>query len=395
MSAALSICCMVLLGFADDVLNLRWKYKLIFPALAALPLLMVYWSVGGTTFVVFPKWVCSSWMGGQALSLLPCQSLCGSSQSCSVNLGIFYYLFMVFVSIFCTNSINILAGVNGLEVGQSLVIALSVVINNGLQIALSYPSNHEHIAHHLISLLLMVPFLCVSVPLFMKNSYPARVFVGDTYCYFAGMAFAVAGILGHFSKTLCLFFIPQIVNFLYSMPQLFGLVPCPRHRLPRINPDTGLLDVSLTIIRLDIDDRPGARFVVLKKKLTLFVIKTLRFLKLLHVESRVAAVQSHQISEIEKTPHQTASSELKTPRRSVRFRSSARNEKDGDTHREDEDEDEVVYYVNNMTLLNFFLLRFGSCTEKQLTNRLLVFQTLCSLCAFVIRYYVAEVVYVD
>ena len=47
------------------------------------------------------------------------------------------------------------------------------------------------------------------------------------------MTFAVAGILGHFSKTLLLFFIPQIFNFLFSVPQLFNLVPCPRHRLPR------------------------------------------------------------------------------------------------------------------------------------------------------------------
>ena len=27
--------------------------------------------------------------------------------------------------------------------------------------------------------------------------------------------------------------LPQIINFLYSVPQLFKLVPCPRHRLPR------------------------------------------------------------------------------------------------------------------------------------------------------------------
>ena len=66
-----------------------------------------------------------------------------------------------------------------------------------------------------------------------KPRYPARAFIGDTFCYFSGMAFAVVGILGHFSKTLLLFFIPQIINFIFSCPQLFGLVPCPRHRLPR------------------------------------------------------------------------------------------------------------------------------------------------------------------
>lgn len=63
--------------------------------------------------------------------------------------------------------------------------------------------------------------------------YPSRAFVGDTFCYFAGMTFAVVGILGHFSKTMLLFFIPQVLNFLYSLPQLFHVIPCPRHRLPR------------------------------------------------------------------------------------------------------------------------------------------------------------------
>ncbi|CAN0353898.1 unnamed protein product, partial [Ectocarpus sp. 13 AM-2016] len=63
--------------------------------------------------------------------------------------------------------------------------------------------------------------------------YPARAFVGDTYCYFAGMTFAVVGIHGHFSKTLILMFLPQVMNFLLSLPQLFKVLPCPRHRLPR------------------------------------------------------------------------------------------------------------------------------------------------------------------
>ena len=63
--------------------------------------------------------------------------------------------------------------------------------------------------------------------------YPARVFVGDTFCYFSGMTVAVVAILGHFSKTALLFFIPQIGNFIFSLPQLFHILPCPRHRLPR------------------------------------------------------------------------------------------------------------------------------------------------------------------
>jgi len=74
--------------------------------------------------------------------------------------------------------------------------------------------------------------------------YPSRVFVGDTFCYFAGMTFAVVGILGRFSKTVLLFFIPQVINFILSVPQLFKLIPCPRHRLPSFNRDDGLLHCS-------------------------------------------------------------------------------------------------------------------------------------------------------
>ena len=62
----------------------------------------------------------------------------------------------------------------------------------------------------------MLPFVGCSAALMQHNWFPARVFVGDTYCYFAGMTFAVAGILGHNAKTLLLFFVPQVVNFVYS-----------------------------------------------------------------------------------------------------------------------------------------------------------------------------------
>ena len=36
----------------------------------------------------------------------------------------------------------------------------------------------------------------------------------------------------------------QVFNFLYSTPQLFKFVPCPRHRLPRLDTKTGLLHAT-------------------------------------------------------------------------------------------------------------------------------------------------------
>jgi UDP-N-acetylglucosamine--dolichyl-phosphate N-acetylglucosaminephosphotransferase len=70
------------------------------------------------------------------------------------------------------------------------------------------------------------------------------------------MVFAVVGILGHFSKTLLLLFLPQIFNFVYSAPQLFALVPCPRHRLPRFNARTGLLEPSVAVFAEEKPLRP-------------------------------------------------------------------------------------------------------------------------------------------
>lgn len=44
--------------------------------------------------------------------------------------GILYYAYMGMLAVFCTNAINILAGINGIEAGQSLVIAASIIAFN-------------------------------------------------------------------------------------------------------------------------------------------------------------------------------------------------------------------------------------------------------------------------
>ena len=46
---------MIFLGFADDVLDLRWRHKVLLPTVATLPLLMVYWVNGGSTIIILPK----------------------------------------------------------------------------------------------------------------------------------------------------------------------------------------------------------------------------------------------------------------------------------------------------------------------------------------------------
>lgn len=216
---------MVILGLGDDLFDIRWRHKFFIPAFASIPILIVYFVDFGVTSIVIPTFL-RPYFGAL------------------FHLGPIYYAYMAAVAIFCPNSINIFAGINGIEVSQSIVIAALLVFNDCLYIFNGYP--HPATDSHLFSLYFLLPFIGVSVALWTHNWYPSKVFVGDTYCYFAGMVFAVVGILGHFSKTLLLLFFPQIVNFVYSAPQLFKLIDCPRHRLPKFNARTNLLEPSVT-----------------------------------------------------------------------------------------------------------------------------------------------------
>ncbi|KAK3955408.1 hypothetical protein QBC32DRAFT_367749 [Pseudoneurospora amorphoporcata] len=256
LSAVMALQSISLLGIGDDLFDIRWRHKFFIPAFASIPLLVVYFVDFGVTSVVIP---------------LPLQPYLGEL----FNLGTLYYVYMASVAIFSPNSINILAGINGIEVTQSIVIALLLAFNDCLYLLTpgSGPYPHPATDSHLFSLYFLLPFLGVSFALLWHNWYPARVFVGDTYCYFAGMVFVVVSILGHFSKTLILLLIPQIFNFVYSVPQLFGLVPCPRHRLPRFNARTGLLEPSVTPWTRERQPKP----------LIAWALKTLDKLKLLRV----------------------------------------------------------------------------------------------------------------
>jgi UDP-N-acetylglucosamine--dolichyl-phosphate N-acetylglucosaminephosphotransferase len=54
LSAMLSLQSMIFLGFADDVFDIKWRYKLLLPAIASIPILMVYYVNIGVTQVVIP-----------------------------------------------------------------------------------------------------------------------------------------------------------------------------------------------------------------------------------------------------------------------------------------------------------------------------------------------------
>ncbi|KAF7314212.1 UDP-N-acetylglucosamine--dolichyl-phosphate N-acetylglucosaminephosphotransferase [Mycena kentingensis (nom. inval.)] len=338
LSSLLSLLIATMLGFLDDVFDIRWRHKIPIPIIASIPLLMVYYAERGNTHVVVP---------------LPFRFLFGTL----VNLGPLYYIYMALLSTFSTNSFNILAGINASEVSQATIIALSVILNDllylpwpldfriplhllggsaevevgGVWSAGMAHGSRELVERHLFSLYFMLPLLAVCLGFMYHNWYPARAFPGDTLCYVTGMAFAVVGIQAHFSKTLLLFFIPQIFNFVLSCPQLFGLVPCPRHRVPRIDHDTNLLHPS------------HAQFLTPPSKLTILVLRVLSALGLAEVT------------------HNPATG--------------------------------AITSTTNLTILNFFLVRLGPMNEKRLVQVLMLSQVGGSVLAFIVRYGLAGLVY--
>lgn len=118
-----------ILGFLDDVFDIRWRHKLPIPIIASIPLLMVYYSERGNTNVVVPlplRFIFGTLINLGKLS--SSRELYNWKKTLSI--GPLYYIYMSLLSTFATNSINILAGINGSEVGQALIIALSVILND-------------------------------------------------------------------------------------------------------------------------------------------------------------------------------------------------------------------------------------------------------------------------
>lgn len=129
LSSILSILIATILGFLDDVFDIRWRHKLPIPIIASIPLLMVYYAEHGNTNVIVPRPLRFLLgplidLGMLSFSIDACK---GSEPLAS---GPLYYVYMSLLSTFSTNSINILAGINGSEVSQALIIAFSVILND-------------------------------------------------------------------------------------------------------------------------------------------------------------------------------------------------------------------------------------------------------------------------
>ena len=117
-----------------------------------------------------------------------------------LNLGILYPLIIIPLGIIgASTTFNFLAGYNGLEARQGILLfsalALAAFFTGSTWLSL---------------ILLCMIFSLIAFLLF--NSYPARVFPGDTMTYSIGALIAAAAILGNLERFAVFIFIPNIIE---------------------------------------------------------------------------------------------------------------------------------------------------------------------------------------
>ena len=129
----------------------------------------------------------------------------GVSTVWGVPLGLFYPLVLIPIGIVgAASTYNSLAGYNGLEAGQGILIlgALSIVtfITGSLWLSV-------------ISACMVAALLAF----YLFNKYPARVFPGDTLTYPVGALIAAIAILGNIELIVVFFFIPYILEVILKV----------------------------------------------------------------------------------------------------------------------------------------------------------------------------------
>ena len=182
------------------------------------------------------------------------------------------------------------------------------------------------------------------------------------------MTFAVVGILGHFSKTVLLFFIPQLFNSAYSVPQLFGIIPCPRHRLPRFRPNPCTSNPRLNHKTGKLEPS----FAEFRKPLHPILKMVLRLLAQFHL-LRIYTNANPPPSTVPGAPLITQS------------HSSDETLVHGDP--------EEIIACSNLTIINLALVIFGPMREDHLCMTLLFLQVMCGVLGLFIRHRLAFLIY--
>ena len=165
------------IGLIDDLFGwkkggIRRRTRIILTAVSAIPLMAIN--------------------AGKSIISLP---FIGTT-----DLGILYPLILIPLGVAgATTTYNFLAGYNGLEAGQGIILLSSIAI-------VSYTTGNSWLS--VISLIMVASLIAF----LLFNFYPAKVFPGDVLTYSVGGLIAIESILGNFEKVAVFFFIPYILE---------------------------------------------------------------------------------------------------------------------------------------------------------------------------------------
>jgi UDP-N-acetylglucosamine--dolichyl-phosphate N-acetylglucosaminephosphotransferase len=168
---------LALIGLTDDLLGwknrgLSAKTRLVLAFLASIPLVVIN---AGNHMVYVP------FLG-------------------SISLGLLYPLIIIPLGVAgASTTYNFLAGFNGLEAGQGIIIISFLSF-------ISYATGSPWLG--LIGLIMVAALIAF----YIFNRFPARVFPGDVLTYPIGALIAGMAILGNFEKIAMFIFIPYILE---------------------------------------------------------------------------------------------------------------------------------------------------------------------------------------
>jgi len=180
-----ALLCVVLIssivGIIDDLLG--WKkglpkrLRILIVAFAAIPLMVI--NAGDSTMV------------------LPFIGI--------TNLGILYPLFLIPLGIVgTTTTFNFLAGYNGLEASQGILIFIGLTI-------VTYLTGTAWLS------VLCLYVVATLLAFYIFNFHPARVFPGNVLTYSVGALIATIAILGNIEKIAVIFFMPYIIETILKL----------------------------------------------------------------------------------------------------------------------------------------------------------------------------------
>tara|TARA_Y100000034_G_scaffold67954_1_gene81993 strand:- start:4643 stop:5635 length:993 start_codon:yes stop_codon:yes gene_type:complete len=165
-----------IVGIVDDLLGwkkgLSKKIRIIIILFAAIPLMVIN--------------------AGNSIMSLPFFGM--------INFELLYPLIIIPLGILgATVTYNTLAGYNGLETSQGIIILLALSI-------VTYITGNSWLS---VIALFMTASL---IAFYIFNKYPAKVFPGDILTYSTGALIASIAILGNIEKIAVFFFIPYIIE---------------------------------------------------------------------------------------------------------------------------------------------------------------------------------------